>query len=170
MKKQSAKVDPQLLLNGARENNYDVPISETVEAKSVAETIKETEGKHEEVAEQYVISEAPHVAEPKENAKSATPDKPKKERAERSRRMSHKDLFVKNMTFKARKGRQAYMREEFYEQIQKIVEVVGNRQVSVACYLDNVLAYHFETFGSEITAELNEGFNSSYNSNIKYEF
>ena len=167
MKKQSAKVDPQLLLNGARENNYDVPAGETVEAKSVAETIEETEGKHEGVAGQSVIPEASHVAEPKEGTKAVMSDKPKKER---TRRMSHRDIFVKNTTFKARKGRQAYMREEFYEQIQKIVEVVGNRQVSVASYLDNVLAYHFETFGSEITAELNEGFNSSYNSNIKYEF
>lgn len=167
MKKQSAKVDPQLLLNGARENNYDVPISETVEAKSVVETIKETEGKHEEMADRPAISEAPHVAEPKESTKAVMSDKPKKER---TKRMSHKDIFVKNTTFKARKGRQAYMREEFYEQIQKIVEVVGNRQVSVASYLDNVLAYHFETLGSEITTELNEGFNSSYNSNIKYEF
>lgn len=167
MKKQSAKVDSQLLLNGARENNYDVPAGEIREAKSVAETIEETEGMHEGVAEQSAISEAPHVAEPKESTKAVMSDKPKKER---TKRMSHKDIFVKNTSFKARKGRQAYMREEFYEQIQKIVEVVGNRQVSVASYLDNVLAYHFETFGSEITAELNEGFSSSYNSNIKYEF
>ena len=156
-----------MLLNGARENNYDVPAGEIREAKSVAETIEETEGMHEGVAEQSAISEAPHVAEPKESTKAVMSDKPKKER---TKRMSHKDIFVKNTTFKARKGRQAYMREEFYEQIQKIVEVVGNRQVSVASYLDNVLAYHFETFGSEITAELNEGFSSSYNSNIKYEF
>ena len=167
MKKQSAKVDPQLLLNGARENNYDVPAGEIREAKSVAETIEETEGMHEGVAEQSAISEAPHVAEPKESTKAVMSDKPKKER---TKRMSHKDIFVKNTTFKVRKGRQAYMREEFYEQIQKIVEVVGNRQVSVASYLDNVLAYHFEMFEAEIRQELDEQFKSTYNSNIKFSF
>ena len=84
--------------------------------------------------------------------------------------MSHKELFVKNTSLKARKGIQAYIRPEFHEQIQRIVDVVGKKEISIASYLDNVLAFHFEMFETEIEQELDEQFKSKYNSNIKFSF
>ena len=47
---------------------------------------------------------------------------------------------------------------------------MGKKEVSIASYLDNVLAFHFEMFETEIEQELDEQFKSKYNSNIKFSF
>ena len=102
-----------------------------------------------------------------EPSKPVDSDKPRKERGKRP---SHRELFVKSTSLKARTGMQSYIRPEFHEQIQRILDVLGNKEVSIASYLDNVLAYHFEMFASEIKQELDDEFKSKYNSNIKFNF
>ncbi|MDR1120100.1 MAG: DUF3408 domain-containing protein [Dysgonamonadaceae bacterium] len=59
--------------------------------------------------------------------------------------------FIKESNTVARQGKTVYVRKEFHERIQKIVQVIGNNEVSLFSYIDNVLVHHFENFQEDIT-------------------
>lgn len=152
---------------GARENDYSSPAPASprdVQNKIVTDCPKSEEM---DTAVQPAVPDTPKPVASEEQPKHIPAEKSRKERG---RRLSHKELFVKNTSLKARKGVQAYIRPEFHEQIQRIIDVVGKKEVTIASYLDNVLAFHFEMFETEIEQELDEQFKSKYNSNIKFSF
>lgn len=64
---------------------------------------------------------------------------------------SYERLFVKDSPITARKGKMVYIRREFHETILNICHVIGDKEVSISGYIDNVLANHFTTYGAEIT-------------------
>jgi len=167
MERQKKQVNPEALLMGARENDYSSPTTarpKDVQNEATTDSPKSEDRGH---AVQPAVSDTPKPVASEEQPK---PTPVEKSRKERGRRLSHKELFVKNTSLKARKGVQAYIRTEFHEQIQRIVDVVGKKEVSISSYLDNVLAFHFEMFETEIEQELDEQFKSKYNSNIKFSF
>ena len=167
MERQKKQVNPEALLMGARENDYSSPAPTRL--KDIQNDVSTDSPKSEDrgYAVQPAVSDTPKSVASEEQPKPAPVEKSRKERG---RRLSHKELFVKNTSLKARKGVQAYIRPEFHEQIQRIVDVVGKKEVSIASNLDNVLAFHFEMFETEIEQELDEQFKSKYNSNIKFSF
>ena len=167
MEKQKKKVDSEALLRAARENDYSSPAPASPKDVRNEATTDSTKSEEKVVVVQPVVSEGPKTVAIEELSKPAPVEKTRKERG---RRLSHKELFVKNTSLKARKGIQVYIRPEFHEQIQRIIDVVGKKEVTIASYLDNVLAFHFEMFETEIEQELDEQFKSKYNSNIKYSF
>ena len=167
MEKQKKKVDSEALLRAARENDYSSPAPASPKEVSGEATIDHLEAEYKETSMQPAASETTKTVTSEEQPKPAPVEKTRKERG---RRLSHKELFVKNTSLKARKGIQVYIRPEFHEQIQRIIDVVGKKEVTIASYLDNVLAFHFEMFETEIEQELDEQFKSKYNSNIKYSF
>lgn len=67
--------------------------------------------------------------------------------------LSHRELFVQEVGMTARYGKAVYIRKEFHERIQKIVQIVGANEVTLYSYIDNVLAQHFNTYQDEITKE-----------------
>ena len=44
-----------------------------------------------------------------------------------------------------------YIRKEFHERINRIVQVIGKNELSLYSYLDNVLEQHFATYQEEIS-------------------
>ena len=97
-------------------------------------------------------------APPKEELQSvvpATASQPKEE-PERRRRSgppekSYYDAtFVRGSNLTARLGKQVYIRKEFHDRIQKMLHVMGGNEVTIASFLDNVLAHHFTQFQDEI--------------------
>ena len=167
MEKQKRQVNPEALLMAARENDYSSPApARPKDIRNEAST-DSTKSEERETAVQPVVADIPKPVASEEQPKPAPVEKSRKERG---RRLSHKELFVKSTSLKARRGIQVYIRPEFHEQIQRIVDVVGKKEVTIASYLDNVLAFHFEMFETEIEQELDEQFKSKYNSNIKFSF
>lgn len=81
---------------------------------------------------------------------------PPKEEPERRRRSgppekSYYDAtFVRGSNLTARLGKQVYIRKEFHDRIQKMLHVMGGNEVTIASFLDNVLAHHFTQFQNEI--------------------
>lgn len=81
---------------------------------------------------------------------------PPKEEPERRRRSgppekSYYDAtFVRDSNLTARLGKQVYIRKEFHDRIQKMLHVMGGNEVTIASFLDNVLAHHFTQFQDEI--------------------
>jgi len=63
----------------------------------------------------------------------------------------YETLFVKESSITARTGKMVYIRRDFHDTIQAVCRVIGNNEVSLSGYIDNVLAHHFKTYGNEIT-------------------
>ena len=72
------------------------------------------------------------------------------------RKEKYQELFVHEASVTARQGKQVYIRKDYHDRILKIIQVVGKNEVSIASYMDNVLAHHFATFQGEITELYNE--------------
>lgn len=60
-------------------------------------------------------------------------------------------LFIRKTSLTARSGKMIYVRREFHDTILALCQVIGNNEVTMSGYIDNVLAHHFETYGAEIT-------------------
>lgn len=94
---------------------------------------------------------------------------PKKQPIEEPRRRKQKgkdedyqQLFLKEAEISARFGKTVYVRKVYHERIQRIIRIIGNDEVSLFSYIDNVLAHHFATFQDDITALYNERNNSIF--------
>ena len=75
---------------------------------------------------------------------------------------SHKELFVREVGVTARYGKAVYIRKEFHERIQRIVQTIGKNEVTLYSYIDNVLAAHFEKYQQEITKEYKDSIGKIY--------
>lgn len=62
-------------------------------------------------------------------------------------------LFIRESPVCARLGKTIYLRKEFHERIQKIIQTIGNNEMSIFSYVDNVLEQHFAAYQDEITEE-----------------
>jgi len=108
----------------------------------------------EEIDEDFLISTI-------QNEKQVSETKKKK--TERIPKIKQNDtpsdflaLFIRQSDGKARFGKHVSIRQEYHERIQKIVRVIGNDEVSIFNYIDNVLSRHFEDFQDDIVKLYNE--------------
>lgn len=68
----------------------------------------------------------------------------------------YEEIFFKNPDTNASNGKSVYITPEFHERISRIVQVIGEDKITIYAYLNNVLAYHFQEFGDDITKSFNE--------------
>lgn len=113
---------------------------------------KENKGK-EAIDEQYLIAmmakETPEETGktiPTKNEKEVTEPRKKKNRPSED----FDELFLRNSEETARMGKTIYIRKEYHERIQRICQTLGENQISLYSYIDNVLTHHFETYRDEI--------------------
>ena len=62
----------------------------------------------------------------------------------------YKRQFIAN-TKEPRNGKVVGIRKKYHTRISQIVEYIGDDEVTIFSYLDNVLKHHFETFHNEIS-------------------
>lgn len=101
----------------------------------------------------YVPPEAPPKQEEKE------PEKPVSRERSRSRKNNEADyekVFFKRAETNARNGKSVYIRPDFHERLSRIVQVIGEDKITIYAYLDNLLEYHFQEFGEDITKSFND--------------
>lgn len=72
-------------------------------------------------------------------------------RKRKNNQENYESLFIKETNLTARLGKSVYIRKEYHERILKIIQVIGENEVSLFSYLDNVLTHHFQTFQNDIT-------------------
>lgn len=63
----------------------------------------------------------------------------------------YEESFVRESGMTARKGKQVCIRSNFHDRIMKLIQVIGKNEVTIASYIDNVLASHFEDYQEDIT-------------------
>ena len=85
----------------------------------------------------------------------------KKEVSEK-RMKEYKALFIKQSEVTARLGKTVYIRREYHDRIQKIVQVIGENEISLFSYIDNIIAHHFDMFHDDIVGLYNQKNNSIF--------
>ena len=87
---------------------------------------------------------------PEDTQDSSLPDVPKEESRRKRKQQDYETLFIKESNVTARLGKTVYIRKEFHDRILKIVQVIGDNNVSLFSYIDNIIAHHFDTFQEDI--------------------
>ncbi len=90
--------------------------------------------------------------EVKETPPSISPSKPKptQKMSAKGAEESYVDRFLKTSPMSTRSGKLVSIRMSYHKSIMKIIRVIGNDEVSIFSYIDNVLSQHFEEYEEEI--------------------
>ncbi len=103
------------------------------------------------------LAEEPEKEEikPKELAQEK-PAVKEKSRTKRTNEADYESIFFKKTDTNARDGKTVYIRPHFHEKMSRIVQVIGEDKITIYGYLDNLLDYHFQEFGEQITKSFND--------------
>ena len=120
-----------LMVDGVKKEGLQLPTEQTVEA----------------LEKEYVQSEKLPLEKP------AVKEKIK---IKKTNGTDYESLFFKRTDTNARDGKTVYIRPDFHEKLSRIVQVIGEDKISIYGYLDNLLDYHFQEFGEQITKSFND--------------
>ncbi|MBU8882227.1 DUF3408 domain-containing protein [Kaistella sp. DKR-2] len=79
-----------------------------------------------------------------------------KSKTKRINEADYESIFFKKPDTNARDGKTVYIRPDFHEKMSRIVQVIGEDKITIYGYLDNLLDYHFQEFGEQITKSFND--------------
>lgn len=79
-----------------------------------------------------------------------------KSKAKKAIGTDYESFFFKRTETNARDGKTVYIRPDFHEKLSRIVQVIGQDKITIYGYLDNLLDYHFQEFGEQITKSFND--------------
>lgn len=71
-------------------------------------------------------------------------------RRRKGKGLDYESLFIRNAPSNTRSGKTVYIRKEFHDRIMRIVQVIGQNELTLYSYIDNVLEHHFATFQNDI--------------------
>ena len=120
-----------LMVDGVKKEGLQLPTEQTVEALE-----------KEYVQPEKLPLEKPAVKE--------------KIKIKKTNGTDYESLFFKRTDTNARDGKTVYIRPDFHEKLSRIVQVIGEDKISIYGYLDNLLDYHFQEFGEQITKSFND--------------
>ena len=92
----------------------------------------------------------------KEKLPKEKPAIKEKSRAKKTDETNYEIIFFRKPDTNARDGKTVYIRPDFHEKLSRIVQVIGEDKITIYAYLDNLLDYHFQEFGEQITKSFNE--------------
>lgn len=101
------------------------------------------------------------IEKERENENYKEPPKEKstikeKSRGKRASEADYESIFFKRIDTNARDGKTVYIRPDFHEKLSRIIQVIGEDKITIYAYLDNLLDYHFQEFGEQITKSFND--------------
>lgn len=79
-----------------------------------------------------------------------------KTRIKKTSEPDYESIFFRRPDTNARDGKTVYIRPDFHEKLSRIVQVIGEDKITIYAYLDNLLNYHFQEFGEQITKSFND--------------
>ena len=120
-----------LMVDGVKREGLQLPTEQTVEALE-----------KEYVQPEKLPLEKPAVKE--------------KIKIKKTNGTDYESLFFKRTDTNARDGKTVYIRPDFHEKLSRIVQVIGEDKISIYGYLGNLLDYHFQEFGEQITKSFND--------------
>lgn len=134
-KKATPDINEELMMNlmvdGVKKEGFQLPPEPPAE-----------EPEKEEIKPKELAQEKPAVKE--------------KSRTKRTNEADYESIFFKKPDTNARDGKTVYIRPDFHEKMSRIVQVIGEDKITIYGYLDNLLDYHFQEFGEQITKSFND--------------
>lgn len=120
-----------LMVDGVKKEGLQLPV------EPIIETLKKEDTQPEKVLmEKLTIKE--------------------KSRTKKTNETDYESLFFKRTDTNARDGKTVYIRPDFHEKLSRIAQVIGEDKITIYGYLDNLLDYHFQEFGEQITKSFND--------------
>ena len=120
-----------LMVDGVKKEGLQLPTEQTIEALE-----------KEYVQPEKLLLEKPAVKE--------------KTKIKKTNETDYESLFFKRTDTNARDGKTVYIRPDFHEKLSRIAQVIGEDKISIYGYLDNLVDYHFQEFGEQITRSFND--------------
>lgn len=121
-----------------------------------------TEEEYADLVIQSLVQEDYSISKPVESTATNEPtliDAPQSKKAKAKdvaankkfiEKRDYEESFVRESGMTARKGKQVCIRSNYHDRIMKLIQVVGKNEVTIASYIDNVLASHFEDYQDDI--------------------
>ena len=80
-------------------------------------------------------------------------EQPKEDtRTKKAKQQEYESFFVREPDMPpSRFGKSINIRKEYHDRISQIISVIGNKEVSLVGYVDNILTHHFDNFSDDIT-------------------
>ena len=100
-----------------------------------------------------IAPEPPQKTEPEKEEKLLNRER---NRTKKAVEPDYESIFLRKAATNARDGKTVYIRPDFHEKLSRIVQVIGEDKITIYAYLDNLLEYHFQEFGDQITKSFNE--------------
>ncbi|MDO5575392.1 MAG: DUF3408 domain-containing protein [bacterium] len=141
-------IDGNAIINSFREDDTSIPPGARSTGVELTAVKNENPYSPEEVSALVSTSTSIHREDVEKKRRTAKPD--------------YESIFICESKITARQGKQVYIRKEYHDRIQKILHVIGENEVTIGSFLDNVLTYHFGQFKSDI-AESFDKHMKSYN-------
>lgn len=112
------------------------------------------------IDEQYLMSimAGSTKKEPPNQEADSPEEKPsmkQKIKSKKNLEITYAEQFLTHQTMTKRGDKSIYIRPEYHERLSRIIQIIADDQIPLYAYLDNILAYHFETFEKEITDDFN---------------
>lgn len=133
-RKTTPEINEELMMNlmvdGIKKDGLQLPTELTEESQKEVSKPKELPAEKSEIKEKTRVK------------KTSEPD--------------YESIFFKRPDTNARDGKTVYIRPDFHEKLSRIVQVIGEDKITIYAYLDNLLNYHFQEFGEQITKSFND--------------
>lgn len=89
------------------------------------------------------------------------PEKEKPVKRERSRTKGistteYEEIFFREVKTTARHGKSVYINPDHHKKLSRIIQVIGDNNITIYRYLSNLLDHHFQEFEQQITESFNE--------------
>ncbi|HAY3552827.1 DUF3408 domain-containing protein [Elizabethkingia meningoseptica] len=68
----------------------------------------------------------------------------------------YEKIFFKEVKTTARHGKSVYIDPDHHKTLSRIIQVIGENNITIYAYLNNLLEHHFKEFEQQITASFNE--------------
>lgn len=94
--------------------------------------------------------------EPIQQQEKEKPASRERSKAKGNNQADYEKIFFKEVKSTARHGKSVYIDPDHHKKLSRIVQVIGEDNITIYAYLCNLLDYHFQEFEQQITASFNE--------------
>ena len=94
--------------------------------------------------------------EPIQQPEKERPVSRERSRVKSNNQADYEKIFFKEVKSTARHGKSVYIDPDHHKKLSRIVQVIGEDNITIYAYLCNLLDYHFQEFEQQITESFNE--------------
>lgn len=98
----------------------------------------------------------PEEEKPIEQSEKGKPVKRERSRTKGISTAEYEEIFFREVKTTARHGKSVYIDPNHHKKLSRIIQVIGDDNITIYAYLSNLLDHHFGEFEQQITESFNE--------------